>query len=126
MFLDTHAWLWWCGEDRQLSARARKEIDGATRLFVSPISCLEIATAVAQQRVHFDRDVLAWLRTALARPRIELAPISAEIATLAGQMVKMHGDPADRLIVSSALTLNVPLVTKDRRLHKLAGLITIW
>jgi PIN domain nuclease of toxin-antitoxin system len=126
ILLDTHTWLWWCGEDSQLSRRAKKEIDNAARLYVCPISCLEIATAVAKRRLHFDRDVLVWLRTALARPRVELTAISLEIAVLAGEMVKTHGDPADRLIVATASVMDVPLITKDRRLRPYPGLRTIW
>jgi PIN domain nuclease of toxin-antitoxin system len=81
---------------------------------------------VAKRRLHFDRDVLVWLRTALARPRVELTAISLEIAVLAGEMVKTHGDPADRLIVATASVMDVPLITKDRRLRPYPGLRTIW
>jgi PIN domain nuclease of toxin-antitoxin system len=38
----------------------------------------------------------------------------------------MHGDPADRLIVATASTLGVPLVTGDKKLHAYRGVKTIW
>ena len=38
----------------------------------------------------------------------------------------MHGDPADRLIVSTAFTLGVPLVTGDKKLQEYRGVKTIW
>jgi PIN domain nuclease of toxin-antitoxin system len=38
----------------------------------------------------------------------------------------MHGDPADRLIVATASTLGVPLVTGDKSLQAYRGVKTIW
>jgi PIN domain nuclease of toxin-antitoxin system len=126
ILLDTHAWLWWCGESRKLSARARRAIDESERLFVSSISCLEIATAVQKGRIRLNRDVLLWLRQAAARPKVELVPISLEIAVAAAQLQGMHGDSADRLIVATAQELNVLLLTKDRRLRRLRHVSSVW
>ena len=38
----------------------------------------------------------------------------------------MHPDPADRIIAATALTVGVPLVTKDERLLSYRELKTIW
>ena len=53
--------------------------------------------------------------------------VSAEIAVLAGGLAEpMHGDPADRLIVATTSTLDVPLVTGDKKLRAYRGIKTIW
>jgi len=67
-----------------------------------------------------------WLRLATARPRVEIVPVSLEISVAAARLRGIHGDPADRLIVASSQELNVPLVTKDRRLRKLREVVSIW
>jgi len=39
---------------------------------------------------------------------------------------RFHGDPADRLIVATALVESAALVTKDPRIRKYEALSTIW
>ena len=65
-------------------------------------------------RIGFPDDVLAWRRDLLARGWREI-PITGEIAAIAGVLAGMPGDPADRLIVATALQGHV-LVTADRRI----------
>jgi PIN domain nuclease of toxin-antitoxin system len=37
-----------------------------------------------------------------------------------------HRDPADRVIVASALIRKVPVLTKDRTLHDFGGVECVW
>jgi PIN domain nuclease of toxin-antitoxin system len=37
-----------------------------------------------------------------------------------------HGDPADRLIVATAIDADVPLVTKDKNIRSLRKVAAIW
>ncbi len=43
-------------------------------------------------------------------------PLTGEIAILAGELEGLHGDPADRFIVATAITHDAMLVTADDRL----------
>jgi PIN domain nuclease of toxin-antitoxin system len=38
----------------------------------------------------------------------------------------LHDDPADRVIIATALALGMPLITRDRRLQDYPHLETIW
>ncbi|MCZ6872781.1 MAG: PIN domain-containing protein [bacterium] len=53
---------------------------------------------------------------------------SADIAIRAGGLGQqgLYGDPADRLIVATAIEHGVELVTKDRRLRSFAPVRTVW
>jgi PIN domain nuclease of toxin-antitoxin system len=125
--LDTHVWIWWISAPRKLSLHARRAIDEAKELAVSAISLWEVAMLVAKSRLELDRDVGLWMRQALAAPRIGLAPLSVEIAVRSTTLGHdFHGDPADRLIVATALELNAALVTKDDRLRSWNGILTVW
>jgi PIN domain nuclease of toxin-antitoxin system len=42
--------------------------------------------------------------------------VTPAVAVDAAELADFHGDPADRLIVSSAKSLKVPLVTKDSKI----------
>ena len=103
--LDTHVWVWWNSNPAKLSAAARKAIEEADQLGVSPISCWEVSMLVTKGRLGLDRDVQTWVREALAEETVQLIPISSEIAVAAGGLDSFHGDPADRLIVATTLEL---------------------
>ena len=124
--LDTHAWIWWTADPDRLSTRARHAIEQATDVGVAAISCWEVAMLVEKARLELDRDVLLWIRQALAQPRCTLLPLTAEIAVAAARLGDGGGDPADRLIAATALGRRAPLVTKDQRLRRSKSLHTIW
>ncbi len=125
--LDTHAWIWWVGEPQKLSARARHAIDATEALGVCAISCWEVAMLVAKRRLDLDRDVLLWIRQALAVPRVTLLPLTPEICVSSASLAqKSPADPADRLIAASALEHQAPIVTKDSRLRSMSQVETVW
>jgi PIN domain nuclease of toxin-antitoxin system len=125
--LDTHAWIWFAVESGRLSARARHAIDGADGLGVCAVSCWEAAMLVEKGRMRLDRDVLTFVRQALALPRVALLPLTPEAAVAAARMASSSpADPADRMIAATALEAGAPVVTKDSRLRGLAGLTTLW
>jgi PIN domain nuclease of toxin-antitoxin system len=124
--LDTHAWIWWVAEPGKISARARHAIDAADALGICAISCWEVAMLVAKDRLELDRDVLLWIRQALALPRVALLPLTAEICVASALLLESPADPADRIIAASALEHRAPVVTKDARLRSMRRLETIW
>lgn len=126
--LDTHVWIWWVSEPEKLSTAAKSAIQYAKRAGICPISCWEISTKVAQGKLQLDREVGLWVQHALARPAVHLLDLTADIAVKAGQLgaVGFHGDPADRLIVATAIHHGTQLVTKDQSIRDFPGVQTIW
>lgn len=61
----------------------------------------------------------------LAALRLQVLPITPEIALLSRSDLFQHGDPADRLIGATALQLGARLITADAKLCALAGLSTL-
>lgn len=128
IILDTHAWIWWVSDPTKLSQKARTAITDATTIGICPISCWEIAAKVTQGKLTLDREVRVWMRQALACPGVTLVTLSVDIAIMAGQLSQygFHGDPADRLIVSSAVLHGAELVTKDRHIRAFPLVRTVW
>jgi PIN domain nuclease of toxin-antitoxin system len=125
--LDTHTWVCWVAAPKRLGRRARSRIAAATRVGVSAVSCLEVATAVARGRITLDRGTLDWLQAALSVERVDLIPLTPQIAVAAAQLGRdFPGDPADRVIAATAILESAVLVTKDRNLHGRAGLPAEW
>jgi PIN domain nuclease of toxin-antitoxin system len=128
--LDTHALVWWVSDASRLSIRAARAIGQASLgnpAVVSAISVLEIATAVRRGRLELVSPVDQWLADVRALPELRFQAVSAEIAELAGSFDESTpGDPADRIIVATALTLRAKLVTADKRLRASRNVATVW
>lgn len=73
------------------------------------------------QKGHMDLrvDLDIWRRDMLREGLIEI-PVDGAIATRAGLLPEMHGDPADRLIVATALEGH-QLMTADRLVLEWSG-----
>jgi PIN domain nuclease of toxin-antitoxin system len=109
--LDTHAWIW-------ISAGAPEAAAAATfrgRCIVSAISVWEVSMLAEKGRLELAPDLDVWISTNLAAP-VELEPISPAICIASCRLPEFHGDPADRLIVATAITLGLPLVTADKKI----------
>jgi PIN domain nuclease of toxin-antitoxin system len=122
LLLDTHALIWWHAGGGRLSETARRAIDDADSILVSPITCWETATLHRLGRVVLDREPLVWVGDLFRESRIVVAPLSPEAATWAGLLGEAFpGDPIDRLLYATARDRRVPLVSKDERLREFAA-----
>ena len=127
MVLDTHAWIWYAVKSDKLSKRARVACNKAEMLLVSAISTWEVAMLVSKGRLGFDRDVERWIGEALSLPRVRLEPLTPRIAVRSTRLPgELNGDPADRIIIATALEHGVPVVTKDKQLRAYDHLRTVW
>ena len=117
ILLDTHVIIWFRSGDRRLGPHARREIDGALQgggAAVSAISFWEVGMRVQKGRLNLSLDLDVWRRRQLEQGLVEI-PVDGEIAARAGLLPDVRGDPADRLIVATALEGH-RLVTADRQL----------
>ncbi len=72
-----------------------------------------------KEQLGFRLDLDAWRRDLLAQGLVEI-PVTGAIAVRASQLADMHGDPADRIIVATALEGH-QLVTADQRILEWPG-----
>jgi len=124
VLLDTCAIIWLANGD-PLEAGAMEAIAQAARAngtFVSPISAWEIGllsrpTARRSLALQFLPDPKTWFERVMAGPGIKAAPFTPQVAIDASYLPgNLHGDPADRIIISTARQLGVPVVTRDRQI----------
>jgi PIN domain nuclease of toxin-antitoxin system len=126
--LDTHAWIWWMTDPERLSTVAQEAIAEETNIGISTLSAWEVAMLASRKRIALDRDVGVWVRQALAEPRVEPLPPSADIAVAAGLLdaQSFPGDPADRLIYATARANSAQLVTRDAAIQAFDPQLTVW
>jgi PIN domain nuclease of toxin-antitoxin system len=122
LLLDTHVLLWWQAGGERLSRVAFAAIDAATTILVSPLTLWEVATLHRAGRIALDREPAIWVANLLQSDRLELAPLTAEAATWAGQIAETFtGDPIDRLLYATARDRRVPLISKDEPMRTFAA-----
>ena len=128
--LDTHAWIWWVSNPEMLSETARQVIDDAVRrreLFISTISAWEVAMLVEKERLSLALDARDWISRSEALPFVTFVPLSTAIAVESVRLPGFpHADPADRIIVATALSLGARLVTKDEKLLQYGPARAVW
>jgi PIN domain nuclease of toxin-antitoxin system len=128
--LDTHVWLWWLHNPSQLSPAAKKLIEQEQNsgvLILSAISVWEIAVKVQSGKLAIPIDILRWYELAKSYPATVIEPLSPLDAIASTQLPgDFHKDPADRIIISLARRLVVPLVTCDSKIIDYPHVTTVW
>ena len=128
--LDTHTWIWFISKPEVLSKRAKKAVSAAVKeksVLISSISAWEVALLVIKKRFTLSLDVNDWIAKSEGLPFIQFIEISNAIAIKSVNLPQpLHPDPADRIIIATALSAGVPLVTKDKKLLNYPHVKTIW
>jgi PIN domain nuclease of toxin-antitoxin system len=121
LLLDTHIALWLDSGDDHLRSSTRALIDGCWQsggtIRLSAVSVWEIALLVDSRRIELDLPMAAWITRFLQRPGIEPEPLGHRAASRSYLLFQLeHRDPADRLLIATAIELACPLVTYDERI----------
>ena len=122
ILLDTHAILWLRMGDERLGPSSRRAIDQAWQsgdVGVAAISFWEVAMLKLKGRIRFPEDIELWRREQLEQGMLEIAT-NGESGIRAIGLADFHADPADRLIVATALEGH-RLVTADERILSWPG-----
>ena len=128
ILLDTCAIIWTVSCPEHLTETARSAISSkSTEMFVSPISCAEIACLSERRRIELDRHWKTWFNHFVELNGWTVVPIDLKIVqeaySLPGQF---HDDPADRIIVATARSNEFHVVTSDRKILDYPYVKTIW
>lgn len=123
ILLDTHALIWLDQDDPALGPAARQRADTSLKdncLAVSAISFWETAMLAAKGRIVMSLPLPTWRRDLLSLGLIEI-PVDGEIGITAVHLENLHSDPADRMIIATALLWGAILMTADQRILDWSG-----
>jgi PIN domain nuclease of toxin-antitoxin system len=121
---DTHALIWATEDAAQLSGTARKAAQQSGASAVCGISLWEVACLVDKKRISLSIPLADWMNE--VAKRLPVLNITANIAARCYELGKFHGDPADRIIVATALVHGLKIITNDGKISKHPGVKTIW
>ena len=117
IILDTQALVWLLFDDPKLGRQARQVIGSnwpSGEVAVSSITYWEVAMLHDKGRLALLVDIGSW-RMSLLEDGLAEVPVDGAITVRAALLTDIHGDPADRIILATALEGH-QLVTADQRM----------
>lgn len=130
ILLDTHTFVWWVSSPQKLSKAARQKIDIAasqSAIYISSISIWEIVLLASRGRLEFSIDIEDWINRCESLPFLNFVPVDNHVAIKANRLPEpFHQDPADRMILATALILNATLVTRDDKILSYPHVESFW
>ena len=125
--LDTHALLWWALDPQKLSATAATRLRDVELIggYASTISLWELGHKIKQGKLEIGIPIFEFVRR-IDRSMVQLLPVDTATWMCSIDLPWDHRDPADRVIVATALLQGVPLLTADTVIHRFTGVTAVW
>jgi PIN domain nuclease of toxin-antitoxin system len=118
IILDTHVWIWYIDDPASLPKPALDAIRGRKDpIGISSISVWEVFMLERRGRLALRIPARLWVEKCERLALFHFVPVDNTIARLAVELPEpLHADPADRIIIATALSLGATLVTRDRKI----------
>lgn len=127
VLLDTCALLWMVSDQTVLTETVKNVIrENADNLFISAISSFEIAVKYRKGSIELPLPPDEWIKKALSLHGVEEIPVTSDIAVRSAMLPQIHNDPCDRIIISTAMVKNMPIITRDDIFSKYPDIRIIW
>ena len=126
LLLDTHAFLWWVDDARELSRRARSVIaDPRNECLLSLASCWEMAIKASLGKLRLATRIDRFVPEQLVANGFRQLSIDLRHVGRVARMAFHHRDPFDRLLAAQALEDDLAVVSADSVFRKY-GVRRIW
>lgn len=127
VLLDTHVLLWWTMDPDKLSKKAFNVCSEivTTGSLISSITIWEIGIKIKNNRIDIGMTIEEYVQKIRQMNCVEIVPVDEKIWIESIKLGWENRDPADRVIVATALSRAVPILSKD---EKITGFFkkTIW
>jgi PIN domain nuclease of toxin-antitoxin system len=120
--LDTNALFFLFAETPKSLGAVEAVLDAANdgRVIVSSVSAWEVGMLAAKQtgiQFGFSQDPQGWMTSLIFKARLEVRTLTIKAAILSSRLPgDFHKDPADRLLVASAIDAGATFVTRDSKI----------
>lgn len=118
ILLDTHVLLWWTLDPEKLSRKASLRCSKIhqTGAIISSISIWEIGIKIKNRGIDIGMSIEDYLMRIRDLNCIDIISIDEQIWIKSILLEWDHKDPADRVIVATAMLKSIPLITKDEKI----------
>ena len=125
--LDTHTWIQRALGEPLPPLVESTLADQADSLAIADVSLWEAAKLVELGRLELSVPLAEFLRQAIT-PELAVLPITPAIAERVAQLEGsgFHKDPADQLIVATALVHKLRLISDDSRIRRWGQVPLLW
>ena len=116
--LDTHVVLWTAENSPLLSEKAKSAIlDENSEKYISIVSAWETAIKLGTRKLHLEGGLPEFFRMVDDNGFFTL-PIEREYLRLIPHLPDYHKDPFDRLLIATAVTENMTIITADQNVQR--------
>lgn len=126
---DTHPLLYWAAGGARLGRRALRHFEACERreaiLYVPAAVLWETALLSRTSRIDLGRNLRSFFDDLFSNPAYQPLDLTAEQVFLAAESFPA-GDPFDALIAAVAMSLEIPLLTRDAKLQASDAVRTVW
>ncbi|MFU8781248.1 MAG: type II toxin-antitoxin system VapC family toxin [Kiritimatiellia bacterium] len=118
LLIDTHVWFWALESPDQLGPVCRAILESPENtLRASTVSIVEFGQLQTAGRIAFKGTLESWVRRGADALQLQIVPLSQPAALLAYNLPgDFHKDPADRMLVATAIEDGLTLITADDRI----------
>ena len=126
VLLDTHALLWFIEGDARLPVVLQTLMNQAvTQKYVSRISFWELSIKASLGKLNTVQSPALMLKQVESTDAVMLDIQSSYLEHLK-VLPFHHRDPFDRLLIATAMTEELPLISADRHFQRYEGLKLLW
>ncbi len=112
-----------------MGKQARKQFesadDGRCAIYIPAVVLVELGETCHKERVTLSLPFEEWARAAFASGKYHEAELTADIVYVAQRLYTI-AERGDRLIAATAVTLDLPLITRDPQIAAAAGVECLW
>ncbi len=128
--LDTHVLIWWLDNPSFLPFSVAEKITQHQKsgsIYVSAVSIWEVCLLVQKKKLSLQRNLNEWTERLERFPFLKIIPVDHWLFLRSTELTSpFHADPADRIIVATAIRLGAILVTKDQKILDSPHVKTFW
>lgn len=113
--LDTHVLLWWLTEPNKISNAGHQIIANRNNaIFVSSVSFWEMSIKNSLGKLTLPNNILTISKS----EGFKILPLQPEEGLSVTDLLNIHQDPFDRILIAQAKYNNLILITRDKKAQK--------
>jgi len=127
--VDTHALVFHLARNRRLGRRAAAHFQACERreaiAYVPMAALWELSRLARSKRVRTHGSVREVCSVLFSNPAYQALDLTLEQVFISDE-IRPNDDPFDGLVCAAALSLDLPLITRDREIERSGIVETLW